>query len=171
MKTGSIIVLTLLASFYAFTQPSPELTANITGSWTLPVPSVDVTEAGNNYGGTYTSAPNQVLIGFQGNPPGQFKNISWSIEIYRLDATWDPSIQLWVRRTGNGNGQATGQCTPAIYGGLTYQQVTNVTSPFLSGACQYSNIPLEFQVRNVSVLTPAQNYSTQVVYTVTITGL
>ncbi|MDD5694812.1 MAG: hypothetical protein PHD61_05860 [Bacteroidales bacterium] len=175
MKTllhiGSVIILILSLSVYAFSQPVTALYVTVTGSWTLNVPSVDLTEAGNNYAGTYTSAANQMLLSFTAHPPGHNKNITWSIDVHRQDATWDPSIQLWVRRTGNGTAFSSNHCTPSINGGLSYQQITATTSPFLSGTCQYSDIPMQYEIRNVSVLTPAQNYSTQVVYTVTITGL
>ena len=134
------------------------------GAWNYSVPNTDILEAGLNFTGTYTSNTDQVLLTiFQQYYFDNFLNYRWRVEVSRNDLDWHPSLQIFARRTGSGvpfyfNGQMSG--------GTNYQEVKTNDQYFFNGRRTYLDIPIQYQIRNVSVLIPAKTYVTTIVYTV-----
>lgn len=133
----------------------------VTGSWSYSVSSLDVVDAGSNYVGTYTSAANQALIDINRNNNG---NVQWRVDIRKSDISWNSLLQVWVQRTGTGT---PNHALGTISGGTTYQQITNSDLVFFTGRRGWFDIPIQYQLRNITVAAPATTHSTSIIYTVT----
>ncbi len=126
----------------------------VTGSWTLSIPSTIVTEAGADMQNTFTSNPDQFEIDIKAKD-------WWQVEIRLDDNNLPQPIELWVRRTGNGQGGGT------INGGTEFQQLSQTYQLFFTGSKNRRNIPIQFEFRNVSVTVNSGTYTTTIVYTLT----
>ncbi|MFP3599058.1 hypothetical protein [Chryseobacterium sp. SIMBA_029] len=153
------ILLLLLCSYYVKAQ-----TLTVTGTaWTVPITAI--TEAGTNYTGTYQSAANQVLLA--ASVPLLLGNAKVSVH-YQPNPTWNSSLILSARRTGNG----TTVCVLcSITGGTTYITLTQtdielfrISAVLALGA--YNNIPIQLELSGVSVTIPATTYHSNVVFTI-----
>ncbi|RKT00800.1 hypothetical protein [Chryseobacterium defluvii] len=139
-------------------------TLTVSGSnWSVSVPSI--TEAGSNYGGTYESSTNQILL--TASVPLLLGSGKVSVH-YEANPTWHNSLILSVRRTGNG----TTLCALcSISGGTTYQTVTQTDIELFRiqavlALASYSNIPIQLQLSGVSVTIPASSYQSRMVFTI-----
>ena len=159
----------ILALAISYVSSFAQISANVTvsGSWSANIPSSTIIEAGNNYTANYASASNQVQISHSVSPFWYWGH-SWTVEIRKTDVNWDSSLKIYARRTGNGSGQFL--CSSSITGGLSYQEITGMDTYFYSGTCNRSNVPIQYELRNLSVLIPAGNQSTTITYTVTVTA-
>lgn len=135
-----------------------QLSITATGSWSKTLTSADVPDAGTDITGTHTSASNQVLIDVEWP---QKSNYRYRVTVRKSDVSWNASLLLYVKRTGNGTGQRT------ISGGTSYILLSSTNQTFFTGNRDRFNVPIQFQITGVSVLIPAQTYSTTVIYTVT----
>ncbi|MBP1166901.1 hypothetical protein JOE44_003785 [Chryseobacterium sp. PvR013] len=154
-------------------------TINIAGtSWTASVPTI--TEAGNNYTGTYDNPSLLTLSGFL---PGSFLNLLGSsgakISMQHVPTSWNSSLKLYAKRSG-GTATINGLCvlcTATINGGLSYIEIPQATAVTLStitfsgvlgvsNSVNYSAISVQLEIGGVSVTIPAAAYSTQVVFTI-----
>ncbi|MDQ1855959.1 hypothetical protein [Chryseobacterium sp. WLY505] len=155
-------------------------TINIAGtSWTVSVPTI--TEAGNNYAGTYDN-PAQLTL--SGNLPGSFLNLlsasGAKITMQLAPTSWNSSLKLYAKRSGGTtkiNGLCVG-CTATINGGTAnYIEILQASAVILStitfsgllgisNSVDYSAISVQLQIGGVSVTIPAAAYSTQVVFTI-----
>lgn len=88
-------------------------------NWVVSLPAI--TEAGNNYSGTYESAANEILL--TATVPLLLGTGKVSMH-YEANPSWNSNLILSARRTGNGTSACT-TCT--ITGGTTY-----TTIPLLS---------------------------------------
>nr|WP_315025669.1 hypothetical protein [uncultured Chryseobacterium sp.] len=156
-------------------------TVSLSGNWTATVPAI--TEAGNNYTGTYDNISPSSPITMSGTLPGSFLNLLSSagakITMHHVPTLWNNSLVLSAKRTGGTttiNGVCIA-CTATINGGTTYTvipqgtDVTFITITFsgllgLGNSVNFSNINLQLQLSGVSVTIPAAAYSTRVVFTV-----
>lgn len=155
-------------------------TVSISGNWTASVPTI--TEAGNNYTGTYdNTTSNQIVM--SGTLPGSFLNLLTStgakISMHYVSNPWNSAMVLAAKRTG-GTATINGVClvcSATINGGTNYitipeaTDVTFVTITFtgllgLSNSITLSGITLLLQVSGVSVTIPASTYGARVVFTV-----
>ena len=155
-------------------------TVNAGGSgWTVSVPAI--TEAGNNYGGTYASATNAIIL--SGTMPGSFLNLlsngAARISMRYTPTTWNNSLRLYAKRSGGTatiNGLCIG-CTATVNGGTTYiEMLQSPDTAFctinfsgllgLGNSVNYSAINVQLQISGVSVTIPAASYSAQIVFTI-----
>ena len=125
----------------------------VTGQWHYTIPTTNITEAGNDFTGTYTSSVNQVYLNI-------FYNRNWSISVQKNNIDWNNKIRIFIHRTGNGFG--TGQ----LRGGKNYKRIKNKDIKFITGNGTRYSIPLQFQIRKVSATIPAHNYVVEIVYTI-----
>jgi hypothetical protein len=158
MKKTTFFIAFLLSSFVAQSQ---RISAN--QGWSVSIPVGTITEAGNDYSTSATSAIAQTLIDFKtGN------SISYTISVQKVDVDWHPNLTLWVKRNGDGNGSG-GKIVP-MTGGETFIQVTNTPQIFFSDASGEShnrnNVPIQYQILGYSVLLPVKTYTITVVYTI-----
>jgi hypothetical protein len=88
------------------------------------------------------------------------------VNVHRIDTDWNSNLSLWVQRTGNGTGGFLG----SIAGGLAFIQLTTTPQLLYSGnigfAAGRNNVPIQYQIRGLSVLIPVKTYTITVVYTV-----
>lgn len=129
---------------------------SVTGQWNYTIPTIDITEAGEDFTGTYTSSVNQVYLDI-------IYDNKWSISVQKNDIDWDDKLEIFMHRTGNGYG--TGQ----IKGGQNYKIIKNNDFKFITGEKNRNSIPLQFQMRKVSVTIPAHNYIVEIMYTLSAT--
>ncbi|WP_353151409.1 hypothetical protein [Chryseobacterium sp.] len=155
-------------------------TVTVSGNWAASVPAI--TEAGNNYTGTYDNT-SSTAITMSGTLPGSFLNLLSSsgakITMHYTTTAWNNSLVLSAKRTG-GTATINGiclACTATINGGTTYTaipqatDVTFVTITFtgllgLGNSVNFSGINLQLQLSGVSVTVPAASYNARVVFTV-----
>ncbi len=91
--------------------------------------------------------------------PNQFSQYYqyWTVEIRREDLHWDDRLSIWARRKNN---------TSGVYYGSYYRKVHNCDDFFFNGYGSKNNIQIEFELRGLSVLIPADHYETEIVFTV-----
>lgn len=128
----------------------------VTGSWN-PSAAGLITEAGLNYSSYLTSSPNQSLVSLVS------VTSNWEVKVEQQNNNWTSDLQLWIRRTGDGT--ALGGIG-TISGTPTYTLLTSMPTTLFSGTGPDRNdIPIEYQVRGLSVLTPVASYSATIVFT------
>jgi len=149
----------------SYAQPSQQPGLTLSGNWSYTVPATDVTEAGSDFSGTYTSAANQVQIGVSNKNNAEKNGYAWRVSARKMNATWDNTVAIYIRRTSDG-APATNRAT-TITDGTVYQQITDTDQYFFGGYRGSTGIAIQYELRGVSVVMPAQSYSTTVVYTVT----
>jgi hypothetical protein len=138
-----------------------------TGNWSSSIAATSITEAGSNYTANATSATNQTLVSF--NVPAGLFGATYQVFVHKLDATWNSNLSLWTRRTGNGTSNAF--FGGSISGGTTFLQLTNSPQLLCNGTTGIlgngrDNIPMQHEIRGISVIVPVRTYTTTVVYTV-----
>lgn len=133
-------------------------------NWVVAIPAI--TEAGNNYAGTYESASNEILL--SATVPLVLGNGKVTMH-YEANPTWNSSLILSARRTGNG----TSSCiTCTITGGTSYTNIPLTTDVELFrvtailALASYTNIPVQLELTGVSVIIPAATYSSRIVFTI-----
>jgi hypothetical protein len=174
----SIYIIFLLISISMEAQ-----VVNVSGNWTANIPAI--TEAGNNYSGTYdnsaNTSPNQIVL--SGSiPDSVIKLLSSSgakITMRYVSNPWHSSLDLSAKRVG-GTASISGLClgcTVSINGGTTYIPISQVTDVTLStitfsgllgigNHITYSGIVVNTQVSGVSVTIPVNTYSARIVFTI-----
>lgn len=127
------------------------------GAWRVNLTN-EITEAGNDFIGTYTSESDQMTIDISG-----YGGTDWEVSVrYEPRFTWDNSIIIKARRTGG---------TGIISGGTSYQVITQTDTYFFGGKSNKNNIPIQYELSNISVTLPAivnsPYYRARITYTVT----
>lgn len=158
MKYFLILCISIWASGYAHGQI---ISVTVTGSWNAEV-ITPITEAGLDYTSNITSASNQSLldVSAQSSDP-------YTVTIQKQDTDWNSDLTLWARRTGTGTGGAS------ISGGENYIPLTASSQFFFDGIIaqqagpRVTGIPIQYEIRGLSVLIPIKSYSTTIIYTVT----
>jgi hypothetical protein len=156
MKTILFSITFLLSGFCVKAQ-----SINAIGSWSVSVPSNTISEAGNDYNMNLTSMSNQTILDI--NVP--LTTTSWRVDVNKQDSFWNNSLTLWIRKTGDGVGVAGSSIAPI--GTIPFFQLANMGQAFFSGVKNYVGIPIQYEIRGLSVLIPASTYNTTVVYTIT----
>lgn len=134
---------------------------SVSGNITVIRNSTHITDAGFNLTSLFLSANNASLINIDVTPRSsynrQFKPLR--IFVHKVDTDWDPNLILQVKRTvlvQNLN----------ITLGTDFQTVTNISTLFFNTVGEQFNIPIQYSLNGISVLLPAKNYTTTIVYTV-----
>ncbi len=156
---GKSLILLFIIFFY-LKSPIFSQTINVTGNWDYAISTSNITEAGLDFTGVYTSDRGQVLIDVKSNG-----NNNWYVYVRKMDVHWHDDLRIKVKRNGNGNGGGNGS---KINGGTDqYIRIKDTDRLFFSGKKNRSNIPIRFRMRKVSVLIPADTYQTTIIYTIT----
>ena len=108
-----------------------------------------------------TSMSNQTILDI--NVP--LTTTSWRVDVNKQDSFWNNSLTLWIRKTGDGVGVAGSNISPI--GTIPFFQLANMGQPFFSGVKNYVGIPVQYEIRGLSVLIPVSTYNITVVYTIT----
>jgi len=154
-----IIVLTAISLFLLSSSAEAVITITASGGWTTQVVSATnlIAGAGSDLNSTYQSTAGITTINIAGC---KNKSDTWRVDVSRVNATWDASLSVYVRRTSDGTG------TGSITGGLTYIQVTTANTAFFNGAGDRTTVGVQYQVTGVSLNVPPSNNSTSVVFTI-----
>ncbi|AZB00456.1 hypothetical protein EG359_12850 [Chryseobacterium joostei] len=154
----------------------------VSGNWNPSLPVI--TEAGNNYTGTYDNTTTTINpITLSATLPGNFLNLlsgtGAKMTMHYTTNAWHSSLGLAARRTG-GTGSVSGFClicSATINGGAAFvpiQQMSDstlVTLTFggllgINNTANFSDINLIIQLSGVSVTIPATTYSARIVFTI-----
>lgn len=160
-------IFVLFANLSLFAQLT--LAISSTGSWATTVPATEITEAGNNFTGTYTSAANVKTLSVTNgtkNSTAEVFGYYWTIYVRKVDTTWDNTAKIYTQRTGPGTPRSTSR-TSTVTGGTTYQQITDTNQTFFTGYRGSTAIPIQYQLQGVSVVMAVNTYTTTIYYTVT----
>lgn len=163
MKYFWILGFSLLTSNLLFAQIS-KLDAK-GGNWDAGKLLVTITEAGLDYTGTVSSDADHTILEIDAKED----NDPYTLTISRQDNNWHPMLTLWARRTGDGSLGNGG----TIMGGQSYIQLAPNAQYFFSGlvsrggGSRVKDIPIQYEIRGLSVLIPVSSYSTTIIYTVT----
>lgn len=159
--TKNIFIVILIV----FSQLQSQRTLTVGGTnWTVTIPSI--TEAGDNYAGTYESSTSQIILA--ASVPLLLTNGKVSMH-YTANPVWNSNLILSAKRTGDG----TTTCVAcSISGGTTYTiipptadiELFRITA--VLALASYSNIPVQLQLSGVSVTLPATSYNSQIVFTI-----
>lgn len=160
MRILGFIILILASGLHLKAQ-----TISASPGWTYTLSSSDISEAGNDYNVNIESAANQTLVDVVTNYIG---NYNFKVAVEKIDNNWNSQLTLSVRRTGNGSGG----WFAGISGGTNYIQLSSTPQLLYSGntgyfSGGYFDVPVQYRVQGLSLLVPAQNYSTTVRYTIT----
>lgn len=123
-------------------------------SFTAAIP----TDAGNDISYTYTTSPALINLTITSNR-------NYRISVSKQDSDWDNSLQFYIRRTGDGT--SDGRRGNIISGGTNFKQLSSFTQTFFEGTYTRYSIPIQYEFRNLSVLTPAGEHTSAVIYTIT----
>ncbi len=129
-------------------------TITLTGSPSFTISSTNVL-AGNNLD-TMLETSNSITIDLSGT-----KN-DWYTQVNKSDISWNGTVKIWVRRTGDGTGGGGSN----ISGGTTYQEITNTAANFFSGRKDRSNIPIQYKITGMNVSINATTNTTTITHTV-----
>lgn len=147
MKSTLVTIITLF-----FIQGACTQSIIVTGQWNYTIPTTDITEAGEDFTGKYTSSVNQVYLDI-------IYDNNWSVSVQKNNIDWNNKLTIWMHRTGNGFG------TGRIRDGKNYKRIRNNDIKFITDNRARYSIPLQYQIRKVSVTIPAHNYIVEIMYT------
>ncbi|MDI9863717.1 hypothetical protein QM480_05245 [Flectobacillus sp. DC10W] len=152
----------LILLFFFFSEKQKGISQSISiqsggTSWSVTVPASNITTAGLNYSTNMTSATNQSLMNVN-------TLLTYEVRAKKQDTLWDSRLELYVRKTGDGTPNIlTATISPAGVG--SYNLLSSSDVKIFSGLLGSSNIPLQYEIRGISVLVPVRTYSTTIVYT------
>ena len=142
-----------------------QIQITVTGDWNFSIPSSDITEAGSDLTGVYSSNSDEVLIDvFQAILADNNKDHYWRVDISKTDVDWDNNLVLYARRTTDGVPMVS---IAKIAGGTSYQEITNLDTYFFRGVRSILDINVQYQIKGATLTLPAKTYSTVISYTVT----
>lgn len=155
-----IIWLILIVSADSFGQ-----SFSVSGSgYSFSLTAADISDAGLDFSPTYTSLPNQTSATVTGYPTGGFAFLfqciffgacDYQVFVEKSDINWDPNLTVSILRTGGNN----------VNGGLSFIPITNTPQLFYNGTGNSGVVNYQYRVEGVSVLIPADSYSTDIVFT------
>jgi hypothetical protein len=125
--------------------------------WTESVPANTITQAGADYTTYVTSATNASLL--NASP----LILNYQVAVKRQDTLWDSRLQLYVRKTGDGTGTLS-SVSPSGVG--SYIQINTTNSNFFTGTLSRTGVPVQYEIRGISVLIPVRTYTTTITYTI-----
>jgi hypothetical protein len=155
-------ILLFLIFFLTVIPPIVAQSLTVSPGWSVTIPASTITEAGLNYTTNVTSSTSQSLMNVNGSIVSTPK-----IYVQKTDVSWNSNLTLWIKRNTGGSGGFFASIT----NGTNFQQITN--SPlyfyevFTGLGTSVNNIPIQYEIRGLSVLIPAQSYTTTLLFTVT----
>jgi len=85
--------------------------------------------------------------------------------VSQQDSDWDNRLQFYIRRTSDGT--SDGRRGNFISDGAEFKELSTFTQTFFEGRYTRFNIPIQYEFRNLSVLSPAGEHTSAVIYTIT----
>nr|WP_321412637.1 hypothetical protein [uncultured Allomuricauda sp.] len=134
---------------------------SISGAWSLVIRN-DITEAGKDYTGSYSSDIDQTVISIR-NANGA----AWQILVRNDLSNWNTDFLLELRRTGEGLLEAGS----TVSGGTVYTVLSANDQQFFVGVGNVEDIPVQYRLSNVSVVSQDLSYYQANVIWYTVVGL
>lgn len=118
-------------------------------------------EAGTDLTSAYETPVNFNLLDIKNVKPNQ----GWRVVVSKQDINWNASLVVSVKR--NSAGAPCGTCLGVQAGmsGTNYMVVNAMETDFIFGSGEVNDIAIQFMVSGISVLLPAQAYSTEITFT------
>lgn len=153
LKPGVLFALLMTAGLPAVFP----LTVTVTGGFGFVIDETDLTGgAGSEFEPTQESLDNSILIEVGDTTGG---TDAWHIEAHKEDAAWHAGLSVSLLRTGSGTGTVTGGDSLPV-------ELTGTDQVFFSGEGDNTGIPVKIILDGVSVLIPADTYSTTIYLTI-----
>lgn len=92
-------------------------------------------------------------------------SLDWQVSVQKTSIVWDSNLRLWVNKVNDGNSTDSGARISPI-GTTAYQEVSTIPQTFFRGFRNRQSVQVSYKISGVSVLIPAQTYSTTVYYTI-----
>lgn len=161
MKTGLIIFITAITLGYARSQT---LDLGPFSDWHVEVESEQI-RAGDDIQTSYSSRSDHIKMSGEVGSRNIFNILfaEWKVEVHREDREWHPDLDLYIRRTGQGNGYFYGN---SVEGAYTYQRIRERPEDLIQCKGWRYDIPFQFEIRGISLLLPAKTYRTEVIFTI-----
>lgn len=157
MNRNYLFIVVLVFSAYVI--QAQKIT--VTGGWNVSINSSAVSDAGNNLTSTVLSPTNATIIDVDVVPKSSYNRQykPQRVLVQKADNVWNTDLVLWCKRT------VTTQ-NANISLGTSFQQITNNAVLFFNTVGEQFNIPIQYQLTGISLLVPATNYNTSIIYTV-----
>lgn len=136
----------------------------LTGVATFNESRLMVDEAGEDIGRNIRSN-SSVYLSVNSYYFWEMKNRKWQIYVQKRDVEWNNAISLELRRKGKGR-KAFGNGKPSVQDGYSYFKLTNNPTYFFSGRGLVLDIPLNLRLKNLSLTMGANDFETDVVFTI-----
>ncbi|NND05994.1 MAG: hypothetical protein HKN87_06425 [Saprospiraceae bacterium] len=162
---SSKIILCFILYGNAFMALSQNIEFSPFSNWHLKVNSEDIIAAGEDFAGIYETSANHMRIGVQVGAENYQNKMErrWVLEVERRNKGWHQDLVISTRRTGGGSGPRYGQ---AIEGGEIYREINRKPIRFFSCRGWRYDIPMQFELRGISVLLPVKTYSVELRFTI-----
>ena len=144
---------------------SQELTMSPLSDWNVRLSENDL-RAGEDFVSTLTSDEDQSKVTIEVGPANfyyMFFN-SWSLSVERSGGKWDNDLELYIRRTGSG--QSAGFFFANISGGESFVRINRSSREFFRGNGYRYDVPIQLEIRGISLTIPTDTYSTDLIFTV-----
>jgi hypothetical protein len=153
------ILIILLISHFTYAQ-----SISTTGGWSATRSSADIANIGQDLPNSLSGgASNQTLMSLNSLTTG-----NWQVQVQRLDAVWDSSLILELYKQSNGSA-VPGSISPIFTGGDSYMTINTMPQTIfnlsVSGSGSINDIQIRYRMSGISVLLPAKQYSTTIMYT------
>ena len=156
-----LYIVFFLVSVNGFAQP---LTVTTSGGPSFPYSSFELNEAGDDFSQDITSNTSGYLNISSGNFwDNYFSYFRWKVNVLRNDVLWNQELSIQIRKSSNGQKRSI---WGNINSGSNWVTVNNTPSQFIKGAGSWTGITVDFKVKNISVLIPADDYQTTLVFTI-----
>jgi hypothetical protein len=86
---------------------------------------------------------------------------SWQIHVSKNNLDWDETLELYIRRTGEGKSDYNTKPLNGDY----YQKIESYNNFFFAGQGWISSIPIQLKLSGFSVTLPAKAYATDIIFT------
>lgn len=164
MKKLHFIAVAFLFSLFASGQ---DLKIEVEGIANLSGAVANIAEAGENIAGSLESE-NAVFVSVLNSDYWAKKNNNnrkWRIFVHKTDLTWNNTLQLEVKRSGNGY-KPESNGSPLLQDGENYLDISNTPTYFFKGKNEVAYIPIDVKVSGLSLTLGAKQYETNIVITV-----
>lgn len=161
MKRYNFIIV---LCFFVFGVHAQGLQLSLNGMVTFNEMQMSVDDAGEDINGSIVSNSSTYLSVYSFYY-WEMINGKWQIYVHKRDVEWNETINLELLREGKGR-KLFGNGTPNIHDGTSYFKLTNNPTYFCRGRGLVLDIPLAFRLRNLSLTLGANDFETDVVFTI-----
>lgn len=154
----------ILLCFFAVGVHAQGLQLSLTGMVTFDVVQINVSDPGEDVEAVIT-ANSGVRLSVESNNYWEQKNEKWRIYVHKKNVEWVDEIKLELRRQGDGE-KKDKKGAGNIHDGSTFTEITDNPTYFFRGMGLISNIPLDFRLNELSLSLGANEFETDVVFTI-----